>query len=540
MEPTDEEMRRIQEQFAMLDLNGSGKIEREELQELLVFLGLDPRDGQLDTLWTVLDTDEDGLISFQEFLDFVFSTGDVSFFTPSELERVREYSQKRKASRAEQTPTPETSADNEEIARLQKRVEELEAEARKRDKVVVQLQTKLQAAREEQLMQKSRQNSKDTSAEREPAGPAPAASSDEIVRLKKQLHDKQYALQRLENQQEKIVEGYVGFLHSLMESSASEQLQNYCDLKTVEMLGRGAYGFVLTCLDKDHNQKVVVKLQSPRWAAVAAQEWSHGSKCAHDNIVAHLQVLLHYDGKSELERKLEKAFDDGIFTGKRPKILPDRYICMVLEYMDRGTAQHLSKEGLLDLEGLAAITRQISSALAFIHKSKQTHNDIKPENILLRKAAAGDHLVVKLADFGLAQWSVERQRDAELMAYSLWCLGLAEPFDHMPSKEERPAAAERFEGKALLKDSRQGLRSALGKVVRDLWAGCTEMAVVAASEDFCDMQLTIHHAKHAAVEAKARQEIPPRLERQAKLWKAVHMASIVRKWSHVDDSDDAH
>lgn len=138
----------------MLDLNGSGKIEREELQELLVFLGLDPRDGQLDTLWTVLDTDEDGLISFQEFLDFVFSTGDVSFFTPSELERVREYSQKRKASRAEQTPTPETSADNEEIARLQKRVEELEAEARKRDKVVVQLQTKLQAAREEQLMQK--------------------------------------------------------------------------------------------------------------------------------------------------------------------------------------------------------------------------------------------------------------------------------------------------------------------------------------------------------------------------------------------------
>ena len=97
------------------------------MQELLVFLGLargpaclafamlflvlstvktlrceDPRDGQLDTLWTVLDTDEDGLISFQEFLDFVFSTGDVSFFTPSELERVREFSQKRKVSRAEQ------------------------------------------------------------------------------------------------------------------------------------------------------------------------------------------------------------------------------------------------------------------------------------------------------------------------------------------------------------------------------------------------------------------------------------------------------
>ncbi|CAE7605409.1 pdik1-a [Symbiodinium natans] len=319
-----------------------------------------------------------------------------------------------------------------------------------------------------------------------------------------------------------------------MESSASEQLQNYCDLKTVEMLGKGAYGFVLTCFDKEHTQKVVVKLQSPRWAAVAAQEWAHGSQCAHDHIVSHLQVLLHYDGKSEMERKIEKAFDDGVFIGKRPKILPDRYVCMVLEYMDRGTAQHLSKEGLLDLEGLAAIARQVSSALAFIHKSKQTHNDIKPENILLRKAAAGDHLVVKLADFGLAQWSVERQRDAELMAYSLWCLGLDEPFEHMPSKPERPAAADRFEGKALLKDSRQDLRSALAKAVRDLWAGSTEMAVVAASEDFCNAQLTIHHAKHTEVEANARQEIPPRLERQAKLWKAVHMANIVRRWSHAD------
>ena len=52
----------------------------------------------MDTLWTVLDTDEDGLISFQEFLDFVFSTGDVSFFTPSELEMVRDFSEKRRLS----------------------------------------------------------------------------------------------------------------------------------------------------------------------------------------------------------------------------------------------------------------------------------------------------------------------------------------------------------------------------------------------------------------------------------------------------------
>ena len=31
---------------------------------------------------------------------------------------------------------------------------------------------------------------------------------------------------------------------AIAQQTRSEQLQNYCDLKTVEMLGKGAYGFV--------------------------------------------------------------------------------------------------------------------------------------------------------------------------------------------------------------------------------------------------------------------------------------------------------
>ena len=92
--------------------------------------------------------------------------------------------------------------------------------------------------------------------------------------------DKQYVLQRLESQQEKIVEGKLLCCQGWVSSSAaarrlcrfpafpdgvvcarclsssfrpeqsygslvrSEQLQYFCDLKTVEMLGKGAYGFV--------------------------------------------------------------------------------------------------------------------------------------------------------------------------------------------------------------------------------------------------------------------------------------------------------
>ena len=50
-------------------------------------------------------------------------------------------------------------------------------------------------------------------------------------------------------------------------------------------------------------------------------------------------------------------------------------------YMDRGTVQDLMDQDVLPLESIGAVTRQISAALAFMHKKKRTHNDIKPEII---------------------------------------------------------------------------------------------------------------------------------------------------------------
>lgn len=224
------------------------------------------------------------------------------------------------------------------------------------------------------------------------------------------------------------------------------------------MLGKGSYGFVMTCQDKEHQEQIVVKLQGSRWASVAAQEWAHGTACKHENIVSHLEVLMHHDSEAYLEGKIIQAFDDGTFSGRRPKIFPDRYICMLMEHMDRGTVQHLADKGLINLEGLAAVVRQVGSALAFMHKSKRTHNDVKPENILLKQVPGSSSLIVKLADLGLAQCSVERERDMELTAYTFWCIGLGETFEHVPAWPDRQSAAERFRQHALPQDPRRDLR----------------------------------------------------------------------------------
>merc|ERR1711904_766108 len=101
--------------------------------------------------------------------------------------------------------------------------------------------------------------------------------------------------------------------------------------------------------------------------------------------------------------------------------------------MDRGTVQDLMDQDILTQESMGAITKQISSALAFMHQYKRTDNDIKLENILLRSSKCHICLIAKLADFGLANHSVDRKRDCELWGYTIWCMSLKHKFVKVPT-----------------------------------------------------------------------------------------------------------
>mmetsp|Transcript_12874 Transcript_12874/g.29204 ORF Transcript_12874/g.29204 Transcript_12874/m.29204 type:complete len:933 (-) Transcript_12874:63-2861(-) len=311
----------------------------------------------------------------------------------------------------------------------------------------------------------------------------------ETEELKSDLYALRWELQRLEALMEKKTEDYHKFVEGVTRSSARPALSEAYDLSRAELLGRGHYGYVMRCTQRGTGDQVVAKVLSERWARVVVGEWAHGSdSLEHPNIVRHIAVFMHRDSEGDMRKRLKAAFDAGTLPGKCPVKFPESYFCLILEFMDRGSAKQLVDKGSLRLEGLAAITRQVASALAFMHKRKRTHNDVKPENILLKHSPEDGCLTVKLADLGLAEHSTDRTRDHDLLAYSIWCMALGRSFGQCPGGERRDAALEELRSLSTERHD-SGLAAVLAKLVHGLWRSTMGMAEVAATKELQGLEV---------------------------------------------------
>jgi serine/threonine protein kinase len=321
----------------------------------------------------------------------------------------------------------------------------------------------------------------------------------ELQNLRTDLNEARRQTQRLENQLEHRLDDYDKFLEDLGRSSSKPVLTEAFDFSLATVLSRGHYGYVFACKSRSlpHSQ-VVVKVMSERWARVVASEWAHGNQIGkHPHIVEHLQVLVHDDAKGEVRRCIQAAFASSSLPGQAPESFPARYYAIVLELMEHGTAWQLAKEGLLNVVGCGAIARQVASALAFLHRRKRTHNDVKPENILLQRARDGGHLVVKLADMGLVAHSVERGRDFDLFAYSLWCLILRRRFTQCPAGKAREAALAKLGNAASVQRARS-LGVALVHMVGGIWQGTTGFCEVETLQEFQGLEVALPPEEAAA------------------------------------------
>ena len=144
----------------------------------------------------------------------------------------------------------------------------------------------------------------------------------------------------------------------------------------IKLLGKGAYGKVYKAKDEEGNEKYAlkkIKLHSVNEGipSTAIREICLLKELNHVNIVKLLDVI-HSTNK----------------------------ITLVIEFIDRDLTKIIDAtlgEGLPEAK-VKSYMYQILKGMAYIHKHKILHRDLKPQNILVTNED-----VVKIADFGLAR-----------------------------------------------------------------------------------------------------------------------------------------
>ncbi|HEX6575760.1 MAG TPA: protein kinase, partial [Gemmatimonadaceae bacterium] len=154
-------------------------------------------------------------------------------------------------------------------------------------------------------------------------------------------------------------------------------------------VGRGGMGIVYCAKDKRLKRNVAVKLLPP-------------------------ELAFRSDIRSRFLREAETAAQLS-----HPNIVPiytveerDNLVYFIMAFIaGDNLATRLQKAGALDPAEVRRVIREVADALAYAHKRKVVHRDIKPDNILL-DADSGRAMVT---DFGIAR-AISEQGDSRLTA----------------------------------------------------------------------------------------------------------------------------
>ncbi|XP_053702642.1 dual specificity protein kinase CLK2-like isoform X1 [Synchiropus splendidus] len=134
--------------------------------------------------------------------------------------------------------------------------------------------------------------------------------------------------------------------------------------EVVSLLGAGAFGKVLECIDRHKDERVAVKVV-------------RNIECFTEVAKSEIAVLEEINGLD----------DDNRFACVRMLdwFQHEGHVCMVFERLGLSTFEFLRQNQYLpfSVEQIRHMAFQIFRAVCFLHRNKLTHTDLKPENILL-------------------------------------------------------------------------------------------------------------------------------------------------------------
>lgn len=154
--------------------------------------------------------------------------------------------------------------------------------------------------------------------------------------------------------------------------------------KIISTLGRGGMGVVYKAQDKRLGRHVAIKVIAEQFAE-------------------HTEVLKRFDREARAAARLNHPNIVTVYGIDEVDDLP----AIVMEYVQGQSLDTIIKsDRAVDTSQALTWVGQVANALAYAHRAKVIHRDIKPHNIIVQEET-GD---VKVADFGLARM-LEEQTD---------------------------------------------------------------------------------------------------------------------------------
>ncbi|RVE71222.1 hypothetical protein OJAV_G00072530 [Oryzias javanicus] len=179
-------------------------------------------------------------------------------------------------------------------------------------------------------------------------------------------------------------------------------------------VGRGSYGVVYEAVARKTGATVAVKrlqCDAPENVELALAEfWALTSlENRHQNVVQLEECVLQRSGLAQKMSHGNKRSRQYLrlvemsLKGERVLGCPEEpcYLWFVMEFCEAGDLNQYILSRRPDPQTNRSFMRQLTSAIAFLHKNNIVHRDLKPDNILISQKSGSP--VLKVADFGLSK-----------------------------------------------------------------------------------------------------------------------------------------